>query len=138
MAMAANDTKLKVKSYVLDLGLRTISIDNIRDIVPYHEIQLAAVIDGTQQEVNITIECWADLKHFAPTELGFYTAPPNGRITIKAPISEFDRVCSILRNEKPVFFIFNQFNVVGTQHPDRKSITAVSIVTGNEPIGESE
>lgn len=134
--MAANDTKLKIKDYLVDLGLRTISVNDSRDIVPYHELKLTAVSEETGQQVNITIEFWTDLKQFAPTELGFYTAP--GTIVVKAPMGEFDRAYDLLRNEKPVFFVFNQFNIEGPQNTQRKSITAVSIVTGKAIPGAGE
>jgi hypothetical protein len=112
-------------------------VDNVRDIVPYHEIGLLSAASGASPQVRITIELWVDLRHLAPTELGFYDT--SGRtITIKAPISEFERISSLLRHEKPVSFVFNQLDVVGSLHPEIKSISSASIVTDSEPAGESE
>ncbi len=128
------DEKLKIKRYTLDLGFRSVAEDNTRDIVPYHEIGLVSVPDDEGKQTRITIEFWRDLAQFSPTELGFYTVSQK-KITIKAPISEFERAHNILRSEKPVFFEFNKFNVVGGD-PDQKSITAASITTGKEPTGE--
>ena len=130
ITLASNDTQLEIKSYTLNLGFRTEAINDSRDIVPYHEIGLTSVPDGAGQQTQITIGFWTDLQHFAPTELGFYYVAEK-KIAIKAPISEFERACNILRGQTPVFFIFNQANVVGG-NPDMKSITTSSIVTGNE------
>jgi hypothetical protein len=137
MLMAVSDTKLSIESYTLNLGFRTVSMDDVRDIVPYHEIGLTCAANGIDPQVRVTIELWTDLRHLAPTELGFYDASRK-TITIKVPISEFERACSLLRHEKPVFFVFNQLDVVGSHHPEIKSISSASIVTDSELTGESE
>jgi hypothetical protein len=129
--MADNDTKLLIESYTLNLGFRTVGIDSVRDILPYHEIGLSAAANGAGQRIQITIELWPDLRRLAPTELGFYDSARH-TITIKAPISEFDRVSSLLRHEKPVYFVFNQLDVAGSPHPEIKSISSASILTDSE------
>jgi hypothetical protein len=135
--MAVNDTRLTITSYTLNLGFRTVSSDETRDIVAYHEIGLIAAASDGGPEVAITIELWGDLKHFSPTELGFYDSGGH-IIKIKAPISEFARLSDLLRYEEPVYFVFNQLNVAGALNPAIKSVTSASIVTGGEPIGEGE
>jgi hypothetical protein len=135
--MASNDITLTIKRYTLNLGFRTVSTGDSRDIVPYHQIGLTGVANETGQEISITIELWSDLRQFAPTELGFYNSSSR-TITIKAPISEFGRASDLLRNEKPVFLVFNQLNIPGAHDPGIKSITSASIVTKSEPTGEGE
>ena len=135
--MALSDTRLAIESYALNLGFRTVSMDDVRDIVPYHEISMICTAIGSGPQVHITVELWTDLRHLAPTELGFYDSFRR-TITVKAPISEFERICGLLRHEKPLFFIFNQLEVVGSDHPEIKSISSASIVTESEAVGESE
>jgi hypothetical protein len=135
--MAMDDTRLTITSYTLNLGFRSVSVDEVRDIVAYHEIGLLGVADGGGASVRITIELWTDLRHFAPTELGLFDTARN-TITIKAPISEFGRMSDLLRNEKPLFFVFNQLEVLGSPTPKIKRISAASIVTGDESAGEGE
>jgi hypothetical protein len=133
----AGDTRLTITSYTLNLGFRSVSVDEVRDIVPYHEIGLSAVAEGASTPIRITIELWADLRHFAPTELGFYDTSLN-TIRIKAPMSEFDRTSELLRYEEPLFFVFNQLDVVGSPTPRIKRISSASIVTEDESAGERE
>lgn len=133
--MAVNDTKLTVKTFTVDLGFRAVGSESLRDIVPYHEIRLIGVA-GTAEPISVTIELWADLRHLAPTELGFYDVSRH-TITIKAPISEFDRACRLLRHGQPVYFVFNQLEVDGSRHPEIKSISSASIVTDSQPAGSS-
>jgi hypothetical protein len=135
--MTLSDTRLAIESYTLNLGFRTVSMDDVRDIVPYHEISLVSAASGTDPKVAITIELWTDLRHLGPTELGFYDSFKHA-ITIKAPISEFERICGLLRHDQPVFFVFNQLEVVGSHHPEIKSISSASIVTESEAVGENE
>jgi hypothetical protein len=133
--MAASDTKLAIESYTVNLGFRTVSMDDVRDIVPYHEIGLICAASGARSRLQVTIELWTDLRHLAPTELGFYDSSRH-TITIKAPISEFERTCNLLRHEKPVFFVFSQLEVAGSPHPEIKSISSASIVTESPAAGE--
>jgi hypothetical protein len=133
----ADDTKLTITSYTLNLGFRSVSIDEVRDIVPYHEIGLTAVADAASPPIRITIELWADVRHFAPTELGFYDTARN-TIRIKVPMSEFDRTSDLLRYEEPLFFVFNQLDVAGSPTPKIKRISSASIVSEDESAGEGE
>jgi hypothetical protein len=133
--MAVSDTKLAIESYTINFGLRTVSLDDVRDIVPYHEIGLICTAAGAQ--MHVTLELWTDLRHLAPTEVGFYDSFKQ-TITIKAPLSEFDRIRSLLRHDKPLFLVFNQLEVGGSHHPEIKSISSASFVTESEPVGTSE
>jgi hypothetical protein len=133
----ADDARLTITGYTLNLGFRSVSVDEVRDIVPYHEIGLTAVADGVSPPIRITIEMWSDLRHFSPTELGFYDTSLH-TIRIKAPMSEFDRTSDLLRYEEPLFFVFNQLEVVGTRTPHIKRISSASIVSEDESAGEGE
>lgn len=128
--LANNDTQLKIRSYTLNVGFRTVGVDNRRDIVPYHEIGLESVPDDAGRQVFITVGFWTSFESFSPTELGSYDVQAR-TISMKAPMSEFGHVSDILRGQTPVFFIFNQANVVGGR-PNIKSVTSASIVTGSD------
>jgi hypothetical protein len=135
--MATDDTKLTITGYTLNLGFRSVSVDELRDIVAYHEIGLVGVPAGGGPPLHVTIELWADLRHFAPTELGLFDTSLN-TIRIKAPMSEFDRTSDLLRYEEPLFFVFNQLEVVGSRTPHIKRISSASIVTADETPGTEE
>jgi hypothetical protein len=135
--MAVNDTKLTIKTFSVDLGFRAVASDSTRDIVPYHEIRLTGIGDGPEAPITITIELWADLRHLAPTELGFYDVSRH-TITIKAPISEFDRAYRLLHQVQPVYFVFNQLEVAGSRHPEIKSISSAGLVTDSQPVSRGD
>jgi hypothetical protein len=134
MPMSPNDVQLTIAGYTLNLGFRAIAVNEVRDVVPYHEIVLTASADAAGPQTSITIGFWVDPKQFAPTSVGSYDTVAHV-IKITAPISEFDRTYRVLRDKRPVFFVFEPANVVDSPHPNIKSVQSASIVTDMEPTG---
>ncbi len=85
-------------------------------------------------QCNAIVNCYNDTQSTPVMTAYFYHdgyfIPPNSkhvdRVNLRYSISEYDHFLDLLRNEKPVYFFYNETTKVGY------------IRTGQEPIGEAE
>lgn len=123
--MAQDDIRMPVAAYTTSLGFRLGVVDTARRVAPDHRISLYGPVQGGVTP-HAQLEFTDDLPE-SPEFIGEYM-PRLRRLTLRLPLSDYDRSILLLRSGQPVFLEFNHFG-----DDTRQVVTSATLTTGTEP-----
>ena len=127
------NVQFEIESYALELGVRSLGINNDRAIVPFHQLMLRGTISGGT--ISLVMEFWLGIEQLAPdgpTEVGTYNVTQR-RAVIKAAFIDFLNTYEVLRGEKPVHCTFTHTD---SGPASSRVIMSSALRTQEEPLGE--